>query len=247
MRRFFTEPKNIHEASADIFEDAAHITRVLRMDVGEKILLFDGTGWEYTAELTQIDSKQCLAKILDKTFSEQEPEIEVTIFQGIPKSGKMESIIQKSVELGVSAIVPTALERCVAKLDSGKKEMEKLKRWNKVSLEAAKQCGRGKVPEILPCTSFAQAIEQMQSMDLALMPYEVLGHRGECSLKSVLQAGQYRSIGILIGPEGGFSDQEAQYAQEKGIRLVGLGKRILRTETVASAMLAMIMYENNQM
>ena len=247
MRRFFTEPQNIHETSADIFEDAAHITRVLRMEVGDRILLFDGTGWEYTAELTQIDSKQCLAKILDKSYSEQEPAIQITIFQGIPKSGKMESIIQKSVELGASSIVPTALERCVAKLDSGKKEMEKLKRWNKVSLEAAKQCGRGKVPEILSSVSFTEAIKQMQSMDLALMPYEVLGHQGECSLKSVLQTEQYRSIGILIGPEGGFSDQEASYAQEKGIRLVGLGKRILRTETVASAMLAMIMYENNQM
>lgn len=247
MRRFFTEPKNIDGACASIFEDASHITRVLRMEVGDRILLFDGTGWEYTAELTQIDSKQCLAKILDKSYSEQEPDIQVTIFQGIPKAGKMESIIQKSVELGVSAIVPTALERCVAKLDSGKKEVEKLKRWNKVSLEAAKQCGRGKVPEILPSMTFLEAINQMQNMDLVLMPYEVLGHQGECSLKSVLQAGNYRSIGILIGPEGGFSDQEASYAQEKGVRLVGLGKRILRTETVASAMLAMIMYENNQM
>ena len=247
MRRFFTEPKNIDGSCACIFEDASHITRVLRMEVGDRILLFDGTGWEYTAELTQIDSKQCLAKILDKSYSEQEPEIQVTIFQGIPKAGKMESIIQKSVELGVSAIVPTSLERCVAKLDSGKKEVEKLKRWNKVSLEAAKQCGRGKVPEVLPSMTFLEAINQMQNMDLALMPYEVLGHQGECSLKSVLQAGNYRSIGILIGPEGGFSDQEASYAQEKGIRLVGLGKRILRTETVASAMLAMIMYENNQM
>ena len=247
MRRFFTEPQNIHETSADIFEDAAHITRVLRMEVGDRILLFDGTGWEYTAELTQIDSKQCLARILDKSYSEQEPDIQVTIFQGIPKAGKMESIIQKSVELGALAIVPTALERCVAKLDSGKKEVEKLKRWNKVSLEAAKQCGRGKVPEILPAVSFTEAIKQMQGMDLALMPYEVLGHQGECSLQSILQTEQYRSIGILLGPEGGFSDQEASHAQEKGVRLVGLGKRILRTETVASAMLAMIMYENNQM
>lgn len=247
MRRFFTEPQNINGTCAGIFEDASHITRVLRMEVGDRILLFDGTGWEYTAELTQIDSKQCLAKILDKSYSEQEPDVQVTIFQGIPKSGKMESIIQKSVELGVSTIIPTALDRCVAKLDSGKKEVEKIKRWNKISLEAAKQCGRGKVPEILPSVSFTEAIKQMQRMDLALMPYEVLGHQGECSLKSILQAGEYRRIGILIGPEGGFSDQEAQYAKEKGVHLVGLGKRILRTETVASAMLAMIMYEKNQM
>ncbi|MEE1012994.1 MAG: 16S rRNA (uracil(1498)-N(3))-methyltransferase [Clostridia bacterium] len=247
MRRFFTEPQNIVDHTARILEDASHITRVLRMEPGEHILLFDGTGWEYTAELTQIDTKECTANILSKAYSEQEPSVQVTIFQGIPKSGKMESIIQKSVELGVSSIVPTSLERCVAKLDRGKKETEKLKRWNKVALEAAKQCGRGKVPEVLPSVTIAKAIEQMQAMDLALMPYEVLGHQGECSLKSILQAKEYPSIGILIGPEGGFTDAEAAFAKAAGVKLVGLGKRILRTETVASAMLSMIMYEKNEM
>lgn len=247
MRRFFTEPQNIVDNTARIVEDASHITRVLRMEPGERILLFDGTGWEYTAELSRIDTKECTANILSKAYSEQEPAVQVTIFQGIPKSGKMESIIQKSVELGVSAIVPTSLERCVARLERGKKETEKLKRWNKVALEAAKQCGRGKVPEVLPSVTLAVAIDRMQAMDLALMPYEVLGHQGECSLKSILQAKEYASIGILIGPEGGFSDAEAAFVKESGVNLIGLGKRILRTETVASAMLSMIMYEKNEM
>lgn len=246
MRRFFTEPQNICENSAVILEDAAHITKVLRMEPGEHLLLFDGTGWEYTAELTEIDAKACRVKILEKSYSEQEPQTIVTVFQGIPKSGKMESIIQKSVELGVSAIVPTILDRCVVKLDGGKKEAEKLKRWNKVALEAAKQCGRGKVPKVLPPLTLAEVLLQMQTMELALMPYEILGHQGDRSLKQILQSKHFGSIGILIGPEGGFSDEEAKLADDSSVSLVGLGKRILRTETVASAMLSMIMYENNE-
>lgn len=247
MRRFFTETQNISGTTANIYEDASHITRVLRMQVGDQILLFDGTGWEYTAELTKIDSKECQATILDKSYSEYEPSIQVTVFQGIPKSGKMESIIQKSVELGVNAIVPTAMDRCVAKLESGKKQDEKLKRWNKIALEAAKQCGRGKVPEILPPLTFADAVSRMQEMDLPLMPYEILGHQGDSSLKSILTEKNFQTVGILIGPEGGFSDTEASLAKEAGIHLAGLGRRILRTETVASTLLSIIMYEKNQM
>ncbi len=246
MRRFFTEPENINGDSAKILEDAAHITRVLRMEIGDRLLLFDGSGYEYLAELTAIDSKECHASILEKTYSKLEPSTKVTVFQGIPKSGKMESIIQKSVELGVSAIVPTCLDRCVAKLDNPKKEAEKLKRWNKVALEAAKQCGRGLVPKVLPSMTFAQAMAAMQTMDLALMPYEVLGHQGDTSLKGVLSQNEGTTIGILIGPEGGFSDREAELAKDAGIFQVGLGRRILRTETVASAMLSMIMYEKNE-
>ncbi len=246
MRRFFTEPENISGNTIRILEDASHITRVLRMEPGEQILVFDGTGYEYTAELTAIDNKECQAEILDRKFSEQEPETKITIYQALPKSGKMESIIQKSVELGVTSIVPTATDRCVVKLD-GKAKAEKPKRWNKISLEAAKQCGRGVVPKVGTPISFQEAISQLKSMELALMPYEVLGHQGECSLKGVLQEKPYREIGVLIGPEGGFSDEEAELAQASGVKLIGLGKRILRTETVAAAITSMIMYEMNEM
>lgn len=246
MRRFFTEPQNIVNNTACIQEDAAHITRVLRLEPGTEVLLFDGTGWEYTAVLTEVTPKECLAKITEKIFSQQEPITQVTIFQGLPKAGKMESIIQKSVELGASSIVPVRLERCVVKLDDEKKQTDKLKRWNKVALEAAKQCGRGKVPEVLPPVNLDQALLQMQNLDLALMPYEVLGHLGDHSLKTVLQSGNAKNIGILIGPEGGFSDAEAEKAKKAGLSLIGLGKRILRTETVASTLLSMIMYENNE-
>ncbi len=243
MRRFFTEPENIQGNTAKIIEDAGHITKVLRMEVGDRFLLFDGTGYEYTAALTVLNSQECQAEILEKNFSEQEPKIQITIFQGIPKSGKMESIIQKSVELGVVSIVPTATDRCVVKLDHGKKEAEKQKRWNKISLEAAKQCGRGLVPQVSSSISFQEALLELQKMDLALMPYEVLGHAGDCSLKTILQSSNFQTIGVLIGPEGGFSDNEAELAKSAGITQVGLGKRILRTETVAAAVSSIIMYE----
>ncbi len=247
MRRFFTEPENIKDGSAEIFEDAAHITRVLRMNIGDEILIFDGSGTEYTARLVEIAEKRCLAEILSSEKSAQEPQTRVVIYQCLPKSGKMESIIQKSVELGAYAIVPVASERCVTKLDGGKREAEKLKRWNKVSVTAAKQCGRGILPEVRSCLSFKAAVGELKDCGLALMPYEVLGHDGVSNLKDILKSSDAETIGVIIGPEGGFSDAEARLAEDCGITFVGLGRRILRTETVSSAMLSVIMYEKDEM
>lgn len=245
MHRFFTEPENIIGDIAYIVDDASHITRTLRMKIGDKITVFDGTGKEYICRLSQIEKNKCTAKIDSESFSASEPDIKVTVFQGIPKSGKMESIIQKSVELGVFEIVPVDMERCVVRLDNGKKQSERIKRWNKVALEAAKQCGRGIVPKITEPCSFSKAVELANHLDLAVMPYEVLGHKDDRSLKNILKA-EFDTIGIIIGPEGGFSDAEAEYANENNIKLTGLGKRILRTETVSSAVISIIMYEKNQ-
>ena len=233
MRRFFTEPSNINGDTAVILEDAAHITRVLRLKLGDRVLLFDGTGYEYTAALTALDAKECTARIIEKRFSLQEPKLKITI-------------IQKSVELGVYAIVPTAMQRCVAKLDNEKKELEKQKRWNKVSKEAAKQCGRGLVPHVAKSMSFKEALGALRGFDLALMPYEELGHSGDRSLKRVLQSASPVHVGVLIGPEGGFSDEEAALAKEAELCMIGLGRRILRTETVASAIISMMMYEYDE-
>ncbi len=247
MRRFFTEPENISGTEATILEDAEHISRVLRMNEGDEIIIFDGSGYEYYSKLTEIDKGFCKAEIISKSYSEQEPSVSVTIYQGIPKSGKMEDIIQKSVELGAVSIVPVAMDRCVSKIESGKKEAEKIKRWNKVAVSAAKQCGRGIIPTVEPPLSFKQAIEKLKEHDLALMPYEVLGHNGEAGLKNALKESSAKTIGVIIGPEGGFSDGEASFAMDNGIVTVGLGKRILRTETVSSAIISAIMYENDEM
>lgn len=249
MRRFFTGPENITGNSALIYEDAAHMTRVLRMKVGDNILIFDGSGKEYTAELCEVSDKCCKADILSVAESVLEPKTRVTIYQSLPKSGKMEEIIQKSVELGAYAIVPVAADRCVTRLDNGKRQAEKLKRWNKVAVSAAKQCGRGILPTVQPPMTFKEAVDKMLHSGLALMPYEVLGHNGISNLKEVLTRfkSEHRQenaeIGIIIGPEGGFSDSEAEYAKACGINFIGLGNRILRTETVSCAILGMIMYE----
>lgn len=247
MRRFFTEPENIKDNTALIYEDAGHIKKVLRMNTGDTVIIFDGSGKEYTAKLVDIDSACCKAEILSYEQSKQEPKVKVTVFQGIPKSGKMEGIIQKSVELGVTSVVPVAMDRCVSKLDGGKRETEKLKRWNKVAVEAAKQCGRGILPTVENSVTFKEAIEMMKRSELALMPYEMLGHLGVANLKDVLSDSTASNISVIIGPEGGFSDSEAEYAKESGISMVGLGPRILRTETVSSMMLSIIMYDKNSL
>ncbi len=245
MRRFFTDLENINGGKARIIEDASHITKVLRMNVGDEIIVFDGSGFEYMARLESINQKECIAEILSKAKSEAEPDIKVSIFQGVPKSGKMETIVQKVVELGVWEIIPVMMDRCVVRFDEkGKKE--KTKRWNKVAVEAAKQCGRGYLPKVLEPVSFECAVEMMKNLDLPLMPYEVLGHSGEKGLKELLKGFCGCSVGVIIGPEGGFSDKEAEIAKGAKIHQIGLGKRILRTETVASAIASIIMYEKDE-
>lgn len=245
MRRFFTEPINISDGKIRIIEDAGHITKVLRMSVGDEIIVFDGTGKEYLSKLEVISPKECLATVVSEEFSSSEPRIKVSVFQGIPKSGKMETIIQKVVELGAYEIIPVEMERCVVRLD-GKSRVEKAKRWNKVSVEAAKQCGRSFIPKVLEPVDFGKALEMMKTHDLAVMPYEVLGHEGEKGLKPLLKSFDGETIGVIIGPEGGFSDKEAELAKNNGVNQIGLGERILRTETVASAIVPIIMYEKDE-
>lgn len=245
MRRFFTDPENIIGDTIRIIEDASHITKVLRMNPGDEIIVFDGSGYEYTASLSSVNSKECLATVIKKDFSVCEPGAKVFLFQGIPKSDKMDLIVQKAVELGVYEIIPVILERCVSKLNEKNSE-SKIRRWNKISLEAAKQCGRGICPRITNPLSFFDAVNKMKEFPLAIMPYEVLGHEGKHGLKELLKKWDGISIGILIGPEGGFSDYEAQFAKESGIFQIGLGKRILRTETAGSSLISIIMYEKDE-
>lgn len=247
MRRFFTEPENICDDKAYIFEDSKHIEKVLRMKSGDELLLFDGTGYEYLARITSIEKDKCCVDILNKSVSLSEPKTHISLFQGIPKSGKMETIIQKSVELGVYEIIPVIMDRCVVKISSDASS-EKTKRWNKVSVEAAKQCGRGLIPKVHEPVSFSKAVEMMTTLDVALMPYELLGHNGEKGLSEILEANcNAKTYGILIGPEGGFSDEEAEHALKQNVSMVGLGRRILRTETVSGALIPIIMYSKNEM
>ncbi len=244
MRSFFTVPENVSADEITLFEDASHIKNVLRMKAGDEALCLDGSGAEYRCEILEVAKDFVRLKILEKTFSKAEPEIKVTVFQGLAKADKMEQIVQKCTELGAVKIVPVKMERSVVKLD---KNSDKPKRWNKISREAAKQCKRGIVPEVSDVLDFKEAVGLMKDFDLKIMPYEELGHEGEKGLKTLLSKFKNaKNIAVIIGSEGGFSDGEAEFAIKSGINCVGLGKRILRTETAASTVLAALMYEYNE-
>ena len=239
MPKFFTKPEFINDKELKIVgEDVSHISRVLRMSAGDKIVVCDGEGNDYDAVITFITKTEVFADITGRYVCDAEPSVKVTLYQALPKQGKMEYIIQKNTELGVNKIIPVYTKRCVVK------PSDKTQRWTKVAESAAKQCGRGIIPEVLPTVTFEEAIMQMKEYDLALMPYECEEKNG---LKKVLESAEYKNVSVFIGPEGGFDIQEVETAINAGVKTVTLGKRILRTETAASAVLPIIMYENNEM
>ena len=239
MPKFFTKTDYISDNELKIIgEDVSHISKVLRMSAGDDIIVCDGEGNDYDAVITSVSKTEVVAEIKGKYVCDAEPCVDVILYQALPKQGKMEYIIQKNTELGVKKIIPVYTKRCVVK------PSDKSERWNKVAESAAKQCGRGVIPEVAPTISFDEAIKQMKEYDLALMPYEC---EEDVTLKSVLKSSEYKTVSIFIGPEGGFDLKEVEVAKNAGIRQVTLGKRILRTETAASAVLPIIMYENNEL
>lgn len=240
--RIFTSPANIEEKLIRITDkgDIRHMVKVMRMKEGDCLDVSDSCEWEYRAEILSIDEELVLLTILDKQKFAREPELSVTLFQGVPKAGKMETIIQKCVELGVSSIVPVFMDRTVVveKGNFGKK----LDRWQKVSDEAVKQCKRGVIPQIQEQLKFAEMSEKLAGFDLVLFPYE---NENDYSIKDCLRAltEKPKTVAIVIGPEGGFSDAEAAQMDACGAERVTLGRTILRTETAGMAALAMTMYE----
>lgn len=242
MSRFFVDAADVGEMSIFIRskEDIKHISRVLRLREGDHIEISDSSQWEYKAEILFIEDDQIEAKIVDKQKFAREPQVQVTLFQGIPKQSKMETIVQKCVELGVHEIVPVFMERTVVvdKGNFGKKR----DRWQKVSSEAVKQCRRGIIPGIGEAIKSSQLAAALEGFDLVLFPYEnETGRTLKDSLRS--QKEPPHSIALIIGPEGGFSDKEAELLKAQGADCVSLGKTILRTETAGPAALAMVMYE----
>lgn len=244
MSRFFTAPENIGEKSIviDNKTDLHHMKKVLRLQEGDKIDVSDGQQWEYKVVVRYLGDEECVADIVDKQMFAREPNIKVTLFQGIPKQGKMETIVQKTVELGIYEIVPVFMARTVVadKGNFGKK----LQRWQKVSDEAVKQCKRGIIPQIREPLKINEVVECFKDYDYVIFPYE---NEEKHSLKDVLKdidnIKKGASIAVIVGPEGGFSDDEADLIVSSGGRSASLGKTILRTETAGMAALAMIMYE----
>ena len=244
MPRFFVESEFIENGYIKITgDDARHISRSLRMAAGEEITVCDMQGNDYLCVLDAFTESFVGAKIVSTNKVESEPPFFAHLFQALPKGEKLDHIIQKSVECGISEITTFNSERCIAKEKDN--ESVKLARRQRISLEAAKQSGRGIVPQINSTVSFKQMIEKAKSYDLILFCYE---KADQTTLKDVLNGFSYEKgnsprIAIVIGSEGGFSSAEANVAKENGMSLVGLGKRILRTETASSFLLGCLVYE----
>ena len=239
MNRFFVKKDDIADNTAIIIgEDVKHISKVLRMAPGDKVMLCDGEGYQYLAKIEDISKEQVNLNILSKERCAAEPAQRITLYQGLPKGDKMELIVQKCVELGVTEIVPVAAERSIVRIKPGEFGGKRT-RYQRVAYEAAKQCGRGIIPEIADITTFKAA--DMSRHDLIIIAYE--DEKGN-TLKSLLRANMQASdIAIVIGPEGGLERAEVDILTQKGGIAVTLGPRILRTETAGMAALAMILYE----
>jgi len=245
MHRFFINKEDVFEGTANVYgEDVQHISRVLRLQNGDRIVLCNGEGTDYLTAILSMDKHSIRTTIIAEEASKGEPDIDVVLYQGIPKSTKMDIIIQKCTEMGVKRIVPVYTARTIVKLESHKDEKKKVERWAKISEEAAKQSGRGIIPAINMPMAFNEAVRDAAKLDIIIVPYEL---EGSISIKKVLSKSKVKSIGFFIGPEGGFESSEIEKAKEIGAVPVTLGSRILRTETAGVVVLTGIMYEYEQM
>lgn len=245
MRRFFTKPENIGSSMIiiDDRDDIHHMLRVLRLSVGDEIEVSDSCEWEYRAVIKKIGKDMAEAEITDKQRFASEPDTDVTLFQGIPKQSKMDTVVQKTTELGVGRIIPLFTDRVVT--SEGSNFRKKGERWNRIAAEAVKQCRRGRIPKVEEPVKLEEAAKSFTGFDLVLFPYE--NERGvtiKDALRDFVKCDKKPArVAVIIGPEGGFSDEEASFVIKSGGIPVSLGRTILRTETAGMAALAMVMYE----
>lgn len=240
MPRFFVSREDISDGVAKISgKDAYHIARSLRMAEGDEIYISDGKGMEYLATLTRIRDEECLCKITEEAKSSREPKMNITLYMAYPKGDKLETVVQKAVELGATRIVPFESSRCIKrpKADKVAKQTERL---SKIAEEAAKQCGRAIIPEVSLPLTYSEMLADATRAELPLICYERESH---LSFKETLKSATPSSISIIVGCEGGFAPEEIDEALAAGCRSVTLGARILRCETAPSAALSMILYE----
>lgn len=222
--------------------DVNHIKNVLRLEVGDWIVACDGNGTDYVSRIQSICSDEVVASIEKVQPTGTELPVRITLFQGMPKKDKLELIIQKAVELGACEIVPVMTKRTVVKLSEEKKINKRLERWQSIAYAAAKQCDRGIIPTVHKPVSYEEALAMADQLDYNVIPYELQTGMEEAR-KIVDQACKQRSLGIFIGPEGGFEPEEVERAMTRNIHPMTLGKRILRTETAGMALLSILMFQ----
>jgi 16S rRNA (uracil1498-N3)-methyltransferase len=240
-RRFFVDPGRIIEGEASIIGDTAHqMANVLRLKPGDRVILLDGSGCEHEAELKEIAGGEAQARIIATRNCDGEPELKLTLAMCLPKGDKLDLIVQKCTELGISRMIILDSERCVARLDPAKVG-ERLTRWRKIAAEAAEQSGRARSPEVDGVLPYEDLAAEVRSHGLALLAWE---DERRVSLKKTIRghAGG-NSIILIVGPEGGLTEREADLARQAGAQCVSLGRRTLRCETAAIAGCAAIMYE----
>ncbi len=241
MHHFFVTPDQVKDGEIWIEgADVNHIKNVLRMKDGEELEVSDGSGITYLCTLVSATGEKVCAAIKEELQRDTELPSKLYLFQGLPKADKMELIIQKAVELGVYEVIPVTTKRAVVKLDD-KKAGKKVERWNSISESGAKQSGRNVIPQVKEVMSFKNALEYAKTLDVLLIPYELAeGMMQTRQLIEQIVPGQ--SVGIFIGPEGGFEVSEVESAMQYGAKPITLGKRILRTETAGLTMLSILMY-----
>lgn len=237
MAWFFTESNIATEKYLLFGESAKHISKVLRMNRGEEITLVTPDKTQCLCRISEITAECVIVDVLEKSICQNEPDIEVTLYQALPKGDKMDYIIQKCVELGVSRIVPVLSARCVSRPDA-KSLAKKQVRWQKIALQAAMQSRRGIIPTVCECVNFSKAAELAKENDKTIIFYEMGGE----SVKNIL-TDTPKSIGIFIGSEGGFEQDEVDKIVASNGNTATLGKRILRCETAPLAALSIIMYQ----
>lgn len=241
MQRFFVTPDQVGEDKIRIQgSDVNHMKNVLRMRPGEEVMVSDGNNRQYRCRVEDYPDGEAVLAILEAGLVDTELPSRIYLFQGLPKQEKMELIVQKAVELGVCQVIPVQTRRCVVKLDA-KKAAKKVQRWQQIAESAAKQAGRGYIPAVSEVMTFQEALAFSEALDIRLIPYELAdGMEGTRKILDGIRPGQ--SVGIFIGPEGGFEKEEVSRAVEAGAMPITLGKRILRTETAGIAVLSILMY-----
>ena len=251
MDRYFVEPEHLNLDDKTLYidgEDVKHISKVLRYGQGDEIEVCDSNGHEYICRIESIDRTRIDLSIVDEVDINRESRIRVSLYQGVPKSTKMDIILQKLTEAGVDEIVLVNTKRSVVNI-KGDKADKKFDRWERIIYEAAKQSKRGLIPKLRGILSFKEALEDMGKNDINICPYEVEKSLG---IKEALQTGQVKKIlenkdevrvGIFIGPEGGFAEEENEMVKAAGIASVTMGPRIFRTETASIVATAITLYE----
>jgi 16S rRNA (uracil1498-N3)-methyltransferase len=251
LQRYFVQPEQFGEEIVRITgEDVKHIARVMRSQIGDKIIVSDGISKVAITEIVILEQQEVQSRIIEWLTSQAEPKLQVTIAQSLPKGDKMEIVIQKCTEIGATTFLPFLSERTVVQYDR-KKEEKRTERWRKIVKEAAEQAHRDVVPQVLSPVSWKQLLASLADFDLVCFCYEK--ENGQ-QLRDIVAPfvvsmspdQQYR-VAIVVGPEGGFSEAEVLAAEATGATSIGLGRRILRTETAAMAALTCIMYESGEM